>query len=49
MESLAVPGRIQVTSSVHDLLGDRYSFEPRGMIEVKGKGQLPTWFLTGRH
>ncbi len=48
MESLSEPGRIQVTAPVHDRLAGRYSFEPRGKIEVKGKGLLPTWFLTGR-
>jgi class 3 adenylate cyclase len=48
MESLSEPGRIQVTAPVHDRLVGRYSFEPRGNIEVKGKGLLPTWFLTGR-
>jgi class 3 adenylate cyclase len=48
MESLSEPGRIQVTAPVHDRLAGSYSFEPRGEIEVKGKGLLPTWFLTGR-
>jgi adenylate cyclase len=48
MESLSEPGRIQVTAPVHDGLAGRYAFEPRGKIEVKGKGLLPTWFLTGR-
>ena len=48
MESLSEPGRIQVTAPVHDRLAGRYTFEPRGNIEVKGKGLLPTWFLTGR-
>jgi class 3 adenylate cyclase len=48
MESLSQPGRIHVTASVRDHLAGRYTFEPRGNIEVKGKGLLPTWFLTGR-
>ena len=48
MESLSEPGRIQVTAPVHDRLAGRYTFEPRGNIEVKGKGMMPTWFLTGR-
>lgn len=48
MESLGVPGRIQVTPAVHDRLRDRYEFEERGTIEVKGKGEMPTYFLTGR-
>jgi class 3 adenylate cyclase len=48
MESLSEPGRIQVTQPVHDRLDGRYSFEPRGQIEVKGKGLMQTWFLAGR-
>jgi len=48
MESLGVPGRIQVTSSVFERLRDRYEFEERGVIDVKGKGMLPTYFLIGR-
>jgi class 3 adenylate cyclase/PAS domain-containing protein len=48
MESLGVPGRIQVTPAVYERLRDRYEFEDRGTIEVKGKGQMSTYFLTGR-
>jgi len=48
MESHGIPGRIQVTQSTFDLLGHRYDFEPRGTIDVKGHGEMPTWFLVGR-
>jgi class 3 adenylate cyclase len=48
MESLGVPGRVQVTRTVVDRLDGTFHFEARGMLEVKGKGQMPTWFLTGR-
>jgi class 3 adenylate cyclase len=48
MESMSVPGRIQVTEETHRRLGARYSFEPRGTIEVKGKGLMTTYFLLGR-
>ena len=48
MEALGVPGRIHVTGVVRDRLADRYEFEPRGIMEVKGKGPMATWFLTGR-
>ena len=47
MESLGVPGRIQVTSAVYDRLRGRYKFESRGPIEVKGKGTMETYFLVG--
>ena len=45
MESSGIPGRIQVTSSVHDRLDAGFRFEPRGLIDIKGKGPMPTWFL----
>ena len=48
MESHSLPGRIQVTESTYLRLKGRYAFERRGEIEVKGKGRMTTWFLTGR-
>ena len=48
MESLGVPGRIHVTDAVRSRLGDAYRFEPRGEVDIRGKGRMPTWFLTGR-
>jgi class 3 adenylate cyclase len=48
MESTGVPGRFQVTPETHARLRDRFEFEPRGAIEVKGKGMIHTWFLMGR-
>ena len=47
MESLGIPGQIQVSGAVEERLRGRYELEARGLIEVKGKGSLPTWFLTG--
>lgn len=47
MESHSLPGRIQVAPATHALLASRYLLEPRGPIEIKGKGTLPTWFLVG--
>ena len=48
MESHGVAGQIQVGEAAHRLLRDRYTFEPRGEIEIKGKGRLAAYFLTGR-
>ncbi|GAB4533257.1 MAG: hypothetical protein Tsb0020_49210 [Haliangiales bacterium] len=45
MESSGVPGRIQVTDETRRLLAPRFALEERGLIEVKGKGQIATWFL----
>jgi len=47
MESHSEPGSIQVSHATYLLLRDRYEFEPRGEIEVKGKGRMKTWFLVG--
>ncbi|HZP15872.1 MAG TPA: adenylate/guanylate cyclase domain-containing protein [Nocardioides sp.] len=47
MESTGVAGRIQVSQSVHDALAWEFSFEERGEVAVKGKGDQRTWFLTG--
>jgi class 3 adenylate cyclase len=48
MESHGVAGCIQVTDRTHQRLRDRYRFERRGPIQVKGKGELVTWFLVAR-
>jgi len=48
MESAGLPGRIQVTAAVYERLRDRYQFEERGEIAVKGKGRLRTYLLVGR-
>lgn len=45
MESQGLPGRIQVTEAVYERLRDRYDFEERGAIEVKGKGQMVVYLL----
>lgn len=46
MESGGVPGTIQVTRPVYEQLKDLFVFEPRGAIEVKGKGHVEAWLLT---
>jgi class 3 adenylate cyclase len=48
MESLGAPGRIQVTQAVKERLESRFDLELRGLIEVKGKGPTPAWYLVAR-
>lgn len=48
MEAFGVPGRIQITPEVRDILGARYRFENRGLVDIKGKGLMDLYFLTGR-
>jgi adenylate cyclase len=45
MEQHGVPGKIQVTQATYKLLKNRYKFERRGVIEIKGKGKVTTHFL----
>jgi class 3 adenylate cyclase len=47
MESHGVGGHIQCTDAVRTLLNHRYEFQPRGEVEIKGKGTMPTYFLVG--
>lgn len=48
MESTDVEGRIQVPHDVYQRLNPGFDFEERGEIDVKGKGMMHTWYLTGR-
>lgn len=48
MESRAPPGKIQVTERVQNRLHDVYRLEPRGQIEVKGKGGMTAYLLLER-
>jgi adenylate cyclase len=48
MESHSLPGRVQISAATRALLDDRYDFEPRGSIEVKGKGMMETFFVSAR-
>jgi class 3 adenylate cyclase len=45
MESHGIPGRIHVSQAFFDRLQDRFPFECRGEIMVKGKGMMQTYFL----
>jgi adenylate cyclase len=48
MESTGVAGRIQVTARTYQRLRDGYRFQRRGLVAVKGKGEMVTDFLVGR-
>jgi guanylate cyclase len=47
MESHGEPGRIQIAENTYQLIRDDFTVAPRGPIDVKGKGTLNTWYLTG--
>ena len=45
MEVTGFAGGIQVTDVTYELLKDQYLFEKRGVILVKGKGDMITYWL----
>lgn len=47
MESHGIPGEIQVSSDSYHLLKDKFTFESRGAVDIKGKGQMHTYLLKG--
>ncbi|GFN85380.1 adenylate cyclase [Plakobranchus ocellatus] len=48
MESTGVSNRIQVTEEVYVMLKNVFTFECRGKVPVKGKGEMITYFLNDR-
>ena len=48
MESQGTRGQIQVTRETYELLKDEFELESRGMVAIKGKGDVETWYLVGR-
>jgi class 3 adenylate cyclase len=45
METQGEPGKIQVTQAFYELIKDSFVCEPKGQVEIKGKGMMETWFL----
>lgn len=48
MDSTGVAGRIQMASNCLDVLSERYEFEPRGQVYVKGKDNMDVFLLLGK-
>ena len=48
MESTGIAGRIQVSGAVEQRLRDGYRLESRGLVDIKGKGLMETFFLLDR-
>jgi len=48
MESNGVAGKIQVAESTALRLRDEFVLKERGLVEIKGKGSMRTWFLYDR-
>ena len=47
MESTCLPGRLQISEDTYALVcnDDYFDWEERGSVEVKGKGEMKTYFL----
>lgn len=45
MESHGSSGAVQITESTYRLVRDRFACEPRGSVEVKGKGRMNVWHV----
>jgi len=48
MESHGQAGTIQVTRATYELIKDDFVRELRGTVDVKGKGGIEVWYVTGR-
>jgi len=48
MEHYGLSNGIQVSAATYALLQAKFSFEPRGTIAVKGKGEVEAYMLTGK-
>jgi guanylate cyclase len=46
MESHGRSGTIQITRATYDLVKDDFECEPRGTVNVKGKGEMQVWYVT---
>ena len=48
METYGLPGRVHVSAATRRALGDAFRCEPRGLLDVKGKGWMETYFVCPR-
>lgn len=50
MDSTGVPDHIQITEDVYSIIKNsrKYKFDCRGRINVKGKGSMTTYLMSGK-
>ena len=48
METHGVTGSVQISETTRAAIGDAFELEARGPVDIKGKGLMETWFVTGR-
>lgn len=47
MESHGSANSIQITQTTYEMIRHAYLCEPHGMVNVKGKGEMPVWHVIG--
>jgi guanylate cyclase len=45
MEAYGAGGSIQITETTYELIKDDFLCEPRGVVKVKGKGEMNVWYV----
>lgn len=45
MESYGTGGTVQITQTTYDLIASSFVCEAGGKIQIKGKGEMPVWFV----
>ena len=45
MESHGAANAVQISRATYELVKDQFACEPRGEIEIKGKGRMPVWHV----
>ena len=48
MESNGAADKVNISEKTHDLLVGTHLMEPRGELDIKGKGKMNCFWLTGR-
>ena len=48
LESHGTPGTIQISDVTYRLVRHEFRCEPRGAVDLKGRGQVSTWYLLDR-
>ena len=51
IESSGEPGKVNISASTYAHISERsaLTFEPRGLVQAKGKGELEMYFVSRRH
>ncbi len=45
MESHGLGGAVQITQTTYELIKNEFVCEPRGTVNVKGKGEMEVWLV----